>query len=269
MGSYPGCGNKREPAFLPNFQRRVRFRGYANRFLRNYRNMREIDMEKVVIFGNGRWAETVYICLTHDSPYEVAAFTVDPQYIQASKLFGLDVIPFTEVEAAFPPSAYKMLLPLSYQRMNRLREEKYLQAKKKGYQFISYVSSRCAIWPEVTLGENCYIADHVVIYPFARIGNNVAIAAGALIGHHSIIRDHCFIAPGAVMLGGVTVEPYCFIGANSTIKEGVTLARECLLGAGVTIIQDTEAGGVYLSSSPERFPKSSDELRTWLSWSPR
>ena len=84
-----------------------------------------------------------------------------------------------------------------------------------------------------------------------------------------MIRDHSFIAPGAVILGGVTVEPYCFIGANSTIKEGVTVARECLLGAGVTIIKDTEETGVYLNTSPERFPKSSDELRSWLSWSPR
>ena len=226
-------------------------------------------MEKVIIFGNGRWAETVYICLTHDSPYEVAAFTVDPEYIQEPKLLGLDVISFAKVESVFPPSAYKMFLPLSYQRMNRLREEKYLQAKEKGYQFITYVSSRCTIWPEVTIGENCWVADQALIYPFTQIGNNVPIGAGALIGHHSVIKDHSFIAPGVVILGGVTVEPYCFIGANSTIKEGVTIARECLLGAGVTIVKDTEERGVYLNSSPEKLPKSSDELRTWLSWLPR
>src|SRR3972149_4908479 len=98
-------------------------------------------MEKVVVFGNGLWAETVHMCLTHDSPYEVAGFTVDPEYIQEPKLLGLDVVSFEEVESVYPPGVYKMLVPLSYQKMNRLREEKYYQAKEKGYAFISYVSS--------------------------------------------------------------------------------------------------------------------------------
>jgi hypothetical protein len=40
-------------------------------------------MTKVVVFGVGQLAEVVHFYLSHDSPHEVAAFTVDNQYQKA------------------------------------------------------------------------------------------------------------------------------------------------------------------------------------------
>lgn len=223
-------------------------------------------MEKVVVFGNSVFAEHMYFLLTHDSPYEVAAFTVDGQYIKKDKLFGLPVVAFETVEKMFPPSEYKMAVAVSFQKMNRLREEKYSQAKAKGYQLINYVSSRAISYPGLVLGDNCLILENAVIAPFVEIGNNVTVATSAIIGHHSIVRDHCFIAPGAIILGGVTVDEYSLVGANATVKEDVRVARECLIGSGVAISRDTQERGVYLSPPAELYPKRSDELRTWLMW---
>ena len=59
-------------------------------------------MEKVVVFGNGRTASHTYFYLTHDSPYEVAAFTVDREYIEEETLFGLPVVPFEDIESIYP-----------------------------------------------------------------------------------------------------------------------------------------------------------------------
>ncbi len=223
-------------------------------------------MEKVVIFGNSVFAEHIYALLTHDSPYEVAAFTVDRKYIKEEKLFGLPVVPFETVESSFPPSEYKMSIPLSFQRVNRLREEKYFQAKTKGYQLITHLSSSATSYPGLVMGDNCIIMEKAIIGPFAEIGNNVIVASGAIIGHHAVLKDHCFIAPGAVLLGGVTVGKYSFIGANATVKEEVTVASECLVGSGVSITRNTRGKGVYLNAPPELHPKRSDELRTWLMW---
>lgn len=223
-------------------------------------------MEKVVVFGNGVFAEHMYVLLTHDSPYEVVAFTVDEKYIKKDKLFGLPVVAFETVETVFSPSAYKMTVPVSFQRVNRLREQKYTQAKGKGYQLINYVSSRAVTYPGLVLGDNCVILESAVIAPFVEIGNNVTIATSAIIGHHTVVRDHCFVSPAAVILGGVTVEEYSLVGANATIKEEVRIARESLIGSGVTISRDTQERGVYLSPQAELYPKRSDELRTWLMW---
>lgn len=215
------------------------------------------------------FAEHISFLLKHDSPYEVAAFTVDRRFIREDTLLGLPVVPFETVESHFPPPEYKMAVAASFQRVNRLREEKFVQAKAKGYQFINYVSSRATTFPGLVAGENCIILENATIGPYAEIGNDVFVGSGAIIGHHTVLKDHCFISPGAVVLGGVTVEEYCLIGANATVKEDVTVARECLVGSGVSITRDTQERGVYVNPPAELHPKRSDELRTWLMWSAR
>ncbi len=224
-------------------------------------------MGKVVIFGNSLFAELVHFYLTHDSPDEVAAFTVDSKYIKEDKLFGLPVVPFENVESFFPPAEFKMIVSAGFQKVNRLREERYSQAKLKGYQLINYISSKATTFPGLVTGDNCLILENSVVAPFVEIGNNVTIASGAIIGHHSILMDHSFVAPGAILLGGVTLEPFCFVGAHATIKERITVARECIVGNGVSVTKNTKEKGVYVGRPPELLPKSSDELGTWLSWS--
>jgi len=223
-------------------------------------------MEKIIIFGNSVFAEHIYFLLTHDSQYEVVAFTVDRIYIKSDTLFGLPVVPFETVESFFPPPQHRMTVAVSFQRVNRLREEKYYQAKAKGYDLISYLSSRAMVFPGLAVGDNCVILENAIIGPYVEIGNNITVASGAIIGHHAVLKDHCFISPGAVILGGVTVEEYCLIGANATVKEEVKIARECLIGSGVSITKNTQEGGVYFNPPPELYPKRSDELRTWLMW---
>lgn len=43
-------------------------------------------MEKVVIFGATEMAAMSHFYLTHDSPYDVVAFTVDRDYIKEETL---------------------------------------------------------------------------------------------------------------------------------------------------------------------------------------
>ena len=45
-------------------------------------------MAKVVVFGVGQWAELAHFYLTHDSPHEVVAFTVDREYLDGDELQG-------------------------------------------------------------------------------------------------------------------------------------------------------------------------------------
>jgi sugar O-acyltransferase (sialic acid O-acetyltransferase NeuD family) len=228
--------------------------------------LRRFEVEKIIVFGNSLFAEHIYFLIKHESLYEVAAFTVDRRYIKEEKLFGLPVVPFDTVESIFPPPEYKMIVPLSFQRVNRLRAEKYSEAKTKGYELINYRSSNITSYPGLVVGDNCIIMENAIIGPLAEIGNDVVVASAAIIGHHAVIKDHCFIAPGAVILGGVIVEEYSFIGANATVKEEVKIARECIIGSGVSITRNTQERGVYINPPAELHPKRSDELRTWLSW---
>ena len=223
-------------------------------------------MRQVIVFGNGQMASMMCFYLQHDSPHEVVAFTVDGENIREDTLMGVPVVPFEELERSHPPAQFALSIPISYRNVNQLRAAKFEQARSKGYQFISYVSSRAVTWPGLIVGENSIILEGSIIQPFAEIGNNVFVGCGSIISHNCTVGDHCFIAPGAVMLGYVRVEPYCFIGGNATLRDGITIAPECVIGAGVTISRNTQAKEVYIGERIEPSKKRSDELRQWLTW---
>lgn len=222
-------------------------------------------MEKVVIFGVGYNARTAYWYLTHDSPHEVVAFTVDAVYIKQDTLFERPIVPFEDIEAHYPPERIRMLLPINSTLPmadgRRLREVKFHQAKAKEYQLISYISSKATTWPGLEMGENCRILANSVIEPFATIGNDVVVGIGSLVSHDAVIKDHCTVVHHAVVLGAATVEPHCFIGANATIRSSITVARECVVGAGALILEDTQEKGVYKGNPAIPLPITCDRLK--------
>lgn len=218
-------------------------------------------MKKVIIFGTGDIGQLAHFYFTHDSPYEIAAFTADRNFITENKLLGLPVIPFEEIEQTYPPNEFNMFIALSYRNINKLRAEKYDDAKRKGYQLVSYVSTKSVYWGDTEIGENCFIFENQTIQPFVKIGNNVTMWSGNHIGHHSVIGDHCFIASHVVISGHVTIGPYCFLGVNSAIRDGITIAPECVIGAGALILKDTVAKGVYRGKTTKLYSDDSSKLK--------
>ena len=220
-------------------------------------------MKKVVVFGTSYFARLVHVYLTKDSPYEVAAFTLNKEYLTEKKFRGLDVVPFEELGNLYPPDEYSMFVAIGYKRVNKARAEVYQTCKDKGYVLITYINSKATLWGENEIGDNCFIFENNVIQPFVNIGNNCIIWSGNHIGHDTTIGDHCFIASHAVISGNVTVGPYCFIGVNSTFRDAVKVAPECVIGAGAMILKDTQEQGVYAAKNTEIHPISSSELRSF------
>lgn len=216
--------------------------------------------ESVVIFGNGTFASLAWYCLTHDSPWQVKAFTVDRAYIQNPTHEGLPVMPFEDLPSLYPPSEVRLLIPLGYTQINGLRRDRYLQAKALGYGFVSYISSRAAIWPDLQIGENCLIYEQAIIQPFARIGDNVIIRSGAHISHHCVIGSHSFVAAGACFGGNVSAAEQVFVGLGAVLRDGLHLAERSFIGAGAVVIANTDADGVYVGNPARKIAKSAQEV---------
>ena len=208
-------------------------------------------MAKVIIFGNSFFAESIHFYLKHDSEHELVGFTVDEAHIKAESFHDLPVVAYEKLEKYYSPNEYKLFIPLGYQKLNKLRAEKYYNAKKRGYSFISYISSK-AYYHNTSVGENCLILENNVIEPQAIIGNNCILTGGNHIGHHSIINDHCFIASHVVLGGGSSIGEYTFIGMNATVRNTIKIGKENIIGAGSIILSDTEDQAVY---SPGETPK--------------
>ena len=217
-------------------------------------------MARVVIFGAGDIARLAHYYFTHDSTHDIAAFTVDKEYIKNPTFLGLPLVGFDEVIKLYPPVDYKMFVAVSYAKMNKVRAEKYERAKQLGYELVSYVSSKCVFLTDNPVGDNCFILEDNTIQPFVKIGNDVTMWSGNHIGHDSLIEDHCFISSHVVVSGNVHIQKYCFLGVNSTLRNSITIAPETLVGAGAVITSDTIEKGVYVPQRASLLTKKSDEV---------
>jgi sugar O-acyltransferase (sialic acid O-acetyltransferase NeuD family) len=217
-------------------------------------------MAKVVIFGALDTAELAHFYLTHDSPHEVVAFTVNRGYLQEQTFHDLPIIPYEDLESHFPSGEYAFFAPMTGRGMNKKRQLIYMDAKARGYAFISYISSRATVFPDAQIGENCFILENNTIQPFTTIGNNVVIWSGNHIGHHGQIKDHIFFTSHVVLSGHCVVEPYCFLGVNCTVRESICLAEGTLVAMAASITKDTEAWGVYMGNPARKGPKPSYEV---------
>ena len=217
-------------------------------------------MAKLIIFGLGDIAQLAGFYFTTDSQHEVVAYTVDKEFMHSDMFEDKPVVAFDEVEKKYPPGEYNMFIAVSYAKMNKVRKEKYLRAKEKGYKMVSYISSRCSYLSHFPCGDNCFILEDNTIQPFVKIGTNVTLWSGNHIGHHSEIDDHNFISSHVVVSGHCRVQSYCFIGVNATIGHKVTIAPETLLGAGVIQTKDTIEKGVYVPAKSVMLEKRSDEI---------
>jgi len=217
-------------------------------------------MKKVIIFGTGTFGQVVHFYLTHDSDYEVIAFTANKDFIKQQSLLDLPIIPFETIESNYSPEKFSMFIAIPYTQMNKIRSKIYFEAKRKNYDLITYINSKASIWGNPIIGDNCFILENNVIQPFVKIGNNVIIWSGNHIGHHSNIGDHNFISSHVVISGNVKIKDHCFLGVNSTIRDGITISSECLIGAGSVILKDTLDKEVYTVNSTKLLNKTSDKL---------
>jgi sugar O-acyltransferase (sialic acid O-acetyltransferase NeuD family) len=219
-------------------------------------------LKPVVIFGTGDFARIASVYLSHDSPYKIAAFTVNEEYMsEGEKLLGHDVVPFERIQELYPPDKYAMFVAIGFSKVNQARASVFEKCDEMGYELISYINSKATHWGEIEVGRNTFIFEENVIQPFVSIGDNVVVWSGNHIGHDSKIGNHCFIASHAVISGNCTIGDYCFVGVNATFRDAVTVAPRCVIGAGAIVMKNTKEGDVLATRHTEPFPRKSWELK--------
>jgi len=208
-------------------------------------------MKRLIIFGNGEIASMAYEYFTHDSDYDVAAFSIGEEYITQPHHHDLPVIPLTQVQQAFPPDEYDAFVAIGDSKLNRVRTDLCAQVKSMGYKLTSYVSTKAFVWHNVTIGENCFILEHNVIQPFVEIGNNVTLWSGNHIGHRTVIEDHVFVSSHVVISGFCRIGTYSFLGVNVAIGHGVTIAPDNFISMASNLAQSTEPDKIYQGNPAE------------------
>lgn len=213
--------------------------------------------EKLVIIGDGEFAEIAYEYFTYDSPYEVVAFSVEKGFKEKDNLFDLPIVPFENLEDIYPPSDYRIFVAVTYTQLNRVRIRLYNEARKKGFKAVSYVSSNAFVWHNVEIGENCFIFENNVLQYHVKVGNNVVLWSGNHVGHRAQIGDNCFITSHVVISGYCQIGESSFLGVNSTLADFLKIGKDCIIGAGSNVVKDTEDRKVYVGNPAKPLEKSS------------
>ncbi len=220
-------------------------------------------MTKIILWGSGKISQVLHYYLTTDSDFEVCAFCVDKEYLNGETQFlGKPLVAFENIENFFPPKEFKMAIPIGYKNINKIREARYQAAKDKGYQFITYISSKSSVDTK-DIGENTFILNFNDIGPYSKIGNNVVIWANTGIGHHCVIEDNCFLSSPKIS-GSTTIKKNTFIGTNVTIADNITIGEHCVIGAGSVINRNVADGSVIAVKQTKSLPLKSWELEDIL-----
>lgn len=201
--------------------------------------------KQLLIFGTGDLAKLMHFYFTHDSAYEVAAFTVNKQYMQQTTFLGLPVIAFEEIENVYPSAQYVMFIAVGYSNM-RNRKRVYELVQEKGYQLTNYRSSKAIIYHDLELGNNNVIMGNVHIEPFVRIGHNNILWSDVLVCHNTEIGNHNFISAKSQIGGFSKIGDLSFLGFNCTVVQHITIADESLIGAKSLVLESTAAYGKYI-----------------------
>ena len=211
-----------------------------------------------MIVGTGHHGRLALHHLRADSAFDVVAFSAQRDFIRERNILGRPVVSYEELEEYHDPSKFKALVALSYVRLNRTRTRLYHETKSKGFDLVSYISSRASVF-NAEVGENCVVHEGAVVENDVSVGNNVHIAGGAIVSHESRGAENCFIGPRAVIAGDVSFGENCFLGANCTIIDCVNIARDCVIGAGAVVLKDTEPGRIYVGNPAKPLAKTSYE----------
>ncbi len=193
--------------------------------------------KKLIIYGTGLIAEVADFYFRTDTQYEVAAFTNAAEFITAAEFKGRPLVAFEELGQAYSPATHDIFIAVGYNKTNQIRQERYQQAKQKGYRCATYISPRASYYG-TAVGENCFILEDNTIQPFVTIGDNVTLWSGNHIGHHSTIRDHCFISSHVVVSGNCDIGENCFLGVNATLRDNLKLGRFVVISSGAIVMKD-------------------------------
>ena len=209
----------------------------------------------MIIFGVGEVAKTFYYIAGGD------AFTVDKEYIPTEgSLFRLPVLPF-EYEALAKWGNTHIYLPISYQKVNKVRQEKYEQIKSWGFEALRYVHPTSTLTHPYYLDEGSIVLEQCVIQPGCDIGKAVIIWSKVHCGHSCKIKDFVWLTSGAVLCGQCEIGENSFVGANAVISPGVKVGKRNIIGSGAIITKDTEDDSVYLEGRNVLYRKKSWEVQ--------
>jgi sugar O-acyltransferase (sialic acid O-acetyltransferase NeuD family) len=214
---------------------------------------------RLVVAGNAITAQILHGYLGADPRYEVAALTVDDEFVEKGGVDGIETVPLSKLAGRFRRADCRILMAIGYDNLNRVRESVFTRLKEMGYAIETYVHPDARVHTRKPLGEGCVVLPGAVIEPHAQVGANTMVWSNVTLAHHCSVAEHCWIAAGTVVSGQAKIRRNTFIGVNATVVNDITVEEFNVVGAAALVSKDTKPRTVHLARSAEPFRFPSDE----------
>ena len=214
-----------------------------------------MEEKKLIIYGIGRFAEYVRYVFDEDSSLKVIGFCIERSYSKDEEFNNLPLYAFEELENIFSTKEIYLFIAIG---QNSLRQKFFEQGLKKGFSMATYISSKAETWPNLVIGQNCFIGEGSVIQPFVSIGNN-SIHFGSRIGHHSLIMDHTLLS-GTTIGGSTSIGEGSYLGLNSTVQQNIHIGPRNIIGMNVAIEDNTQENSVYTHKGSQKRSLSYEQV---------
>ncbi len=201
--------------------------------------------DKLIIFGIGETAATIFEYFQNDSNYKILGFTAHKRYIHNDSINDLPIFPFEDLNLFTDPRETYLFPAVSYTNLNKDRSAIFRMAKNAGFKIPTFISSRSYISPTSKLGEGVFVYDNVSINHKCFLNENTIICSGTTISHSTIIGKNTFIAPNSTIGGFVNIGDNCFVGIGSTIVDKVNLVNNVILSAGSVLFKSADYPNIY------------------------
>lgn len=195
-------------------------------------------MKQFIIFGEGDFADYVWCMLTEMLHREVAAFTVDQQYLKNTEKRGLPVLPFEHITEHYSPQEFSMALGFIGGDMMQIREKRFQECARLGFELENIIAPS-VVNHSRQMGVGNIIAEGTILEPFSSVGSGNVFFDMSLLGHHVELGDFNLLSSCIVPCGMSKIKNHCFIGAGSIIGNRVTVADYTLVGANAYVKSDT------------------------------
>lgn len=215
---------------------------------------------KILIYGNGEFANLIGSYLKSDVRYELLGFTVPKKYITSNKLQISKVYSYENLSSLF---LFKpgIILAIGYSALNNNRKNIFNNIVKDGYKVVSYKHPSAIIDVSSKIGFGNILLENVIVQPLVTIGDSNIFFANGVISHDTNIGNFNYFSPGVIVSGKTTIGNMNFFGSNSTIKHGITITDSIIVGANAYVKFDIPKFSVVVPSESSILEKSSLEIK--------
>jgi acetyltransferase-like isoleucine patch superfamily enzyme len=172
-------------------------------------------------------------------------YTADKDFCKSSTFNGLPLVAWEDLEQHYPPEQVKILGPISYREANKFRRDRFIEGKKRGYSFYTFIHPSCHIYTK-EIGENVIMLEGNIAQPFSKIGDNCMLGSNNHIGHHSTLKAHGCMCGRVAIAGNTMVEEGVFWATRSTAIDNITIGAWSIITAGCVASEDIPENSILI-----------------------